>query len=269
MGAGKKEAIEKAARRLFKEKGYHDTSLRDISRQAGVSVSSISYYFGTKEDLYQCLFPEEEKEKAPDKREQIENAAIRLFALKGYSDVSIRDIGKEAGVNSAAISYYFGGKKELYAAILERGSALLMDFVEMAADGTRTPMEIMELYSRFFFRLMKEHPYILRIFSWEMIHPTDVFASIGKERFAMVLVVLRAALTEGMEEGTFRGNLKPTEVCISWAGMVAYYYLMSEIKKRFAVKEEISEASYMDQAFDVLMNGIREKPGSSDGDIFH
>lgn len=131
--------------------------------------------------------------------------------------------------------------------------------MEMAADGTRKPMEIMELYSRFFFRLMKEHPYILRIFSWEMIHPTDVFASIGKERFAMVLVVLRAALTEGMEEGIFRHNLKPTEVCISWAGMVAYYYLMSEIKKRFAVKEEISEASYMDQAFDVLMNGIKEK----------
>lgn len=250
MEPGKKEAIEK---------GYHDTSLRDISRQAGVSVSSISYYFGNKEELYHTLFPKEEKEKAPDKKEQIENAAIRLFALKGYSDVSIRDIGKEAGVNSAAISYYFGGKKELYAAILERGSTLLVDFVEMAADGTRKPMEIMELYSRFFFRLMKEHPYILRIFSWEMIHPTDVFASIGKERFAMVLVVLRAALTEGMEEGIFRHNLKPTEVCISWAGMVAYYYLMSEIKKRFAVKEEISEASYMDQAFDVLMNGIKEK----------
>ena len=61
MGAVKKEQIEKAARRLFREKGYHDTSLRDISRQAGVSVSSISYYFGTKEDLYHILFPEEEK----------------------------------------------------------------------------------------------------------------------------------------------------------------------------------------------------------------
>ena len=106
MEAGKKEKIEKAARRLFGEKGYHDTSLRDISRQAGVSVSSISYYFGNKEELYHTLFPKEEKEKAPDKKEQIENAAIRLFALKGYSDVSIRDIGKEAGVNSAAISYY-------------------------------------------------------------------------------------------------------------------------------------------------------------------
>ena len=256
MAPSKKERIGKAAAKLFREKGYYDTSLRDISRAAGVNVSSISYYFGTKEELHHLLFPEQEKEKAPDKREQIENAAIRLFALKGYSDVSIRDIGKEAGVNSAAISYYFGGKKELYAAILERGSALLVDFVDMAADESRSPREIIEMYSRFFFRLMKEHPYILRIFSWEMIHPTDVFASIGKERFAMVLVVLRTALTEGMEEGCFRKNLKPTEVCISWAGMVAYYYLMNEIKKRFEVEEDISEASYMNQAFDVLMNGI-------------
>lgn len=162
-------------------------------------------------------------------------------------------------MNSAAISYYFGGKKELYASILERGSALLVDFVESAADGSHSPTEIMEMYSHFFFRLMKEHPYILRIFSWEMIHPTEVFASIGKERFAMVLVVLRAALTEGMEQGCFRKDLKPTEVCISWAGMVAYYYLMNEIKKRFDVKEDISEASYMNQAYDVLMNGIRAK----------
>ena len=41
--------------------------------------------------------------------------------------------------------------------------------------------------------------------------------------------------------------------------MVAYYYLMNEIKKRFSVKEEITEASYMHQAFDVLMNGIKNK----------
>ena len=53
----KKEQIRKAAKKLFKENGYQDTSLRDISREAGVNVSSISYYFGTKEELYQELFP--------------------------------------------------------------------------------------------------------------------------------------------------------------------------------------------------------------------
>ncbi len=263
MALTKKEQIRKAAKKLFKENGYQDTSLRDISREAGVNVSSISYYFGTKEELYQELFPKSKEETVPDKKKQIRDAAIRLFALKGYSDVSIRDIGKEAGVNSAAISYYFGGKRELYADILEKGSNLLVDFVEKAADGTRSPTEVMEMYAHFFFRLMEDRPYILRIFSWEMIHPTDVFASIGKERFAMVLMVLRGALTEGMEEGCFRKDLKPTEVCISWAGMVVYYYLMNEIKKRFEVEEDISEESYMTQAYDVLMNGIRNKKSLS------
>lgn len=79
----------------------------------------------------------------------------------------------------------------------------------------------------------------------------------------MVLMVLRGALTEGMEEGCFRKDLKPTEVCISWAGMVVYYYLMNEIKKRFEVEEDISEESYMTQAYDVLMNGIRNKKSLS------
>ena len=259
----KKEQIRKAAKKLFKENGYQDTSLRDISREAGVNVSSISYYFGTKEELYQELFPKSKEETVPYKKKQIRDADIRLVAMKGYSDVSIRDIGKEAGVNSAAISYYFGGKRELYADILEKGSNLLVDFVEKAADGTRSPTEVMEMYAHFFFRLMEDRPYILRIFSWEMIHPTDVFASIGKERFAMVLMVLRGALTEGMEEGCFRKDLKPTEVCISWAGMVVYYYLMNEIKKRFEVEEDISEESYMTQAYDVLMNGIRNKKSLS------
>ena len=57
--------------------------------------------------MYKTLFPEDMAQQEPKRREQIENAAIRLFALKGYSDVSIRDIGKEAGVNSAAILRFF------------------------------------------------------------------------------------------------------------------------------------------------------------------
>lgn len=255
----KKECIEREARRLFEEKGFRKVSLREIGEAAGVSVSAVAYHFGSKEKLYRALFPEEGTACGSGRKEQIRQAAVKLFALRGYDSVSIRDIGKAAGVNSAAISYYFGGKRELYRQILDRGSELLLDFADSACSGDRTPLEILELYSRFFFRLTREHPYILRIFSWEMIHPTEVFASVGKERFAAALAVLRAALTEGMEKGCFRKDLKPTEVCISWAGMVAYYYLMNEIKKRFAEKEEISEQSYMDQAFDVLLNGIRKK----------
>lgn len=41
-------------------------------------------------------------------------AALRLFAAKGFAKTSTREIAKEAGVNLAAISYYFGDKAGLY-----------------------------------------------------------------------------------------------------------------------------------------------------------
>lgn len=45
-------------------------------------------------------------------------AAGRLFAQKGYAGVSVREICKQAGTNSAAINYHFGGKKPLFLHVL-------------------------------------------------------------------------------------------------------------------------------------------------------
>jgi AcrR family transcriptional regulator len=44
------------AERLFADKGYDGTSVRDIADEAGVNVAMISYYFGSKEKLLEALF---------------------------------------------------------------------------------------------------------------------------------------------------------------------------------------------------------------------
>lgn len=59
------------------------------------------------------------KTKEETSREKILNAATKLFAEKGFDGVSIREICKEANINICMISYYFGGKKELYQAIID------------------------------------------------------------------------------------------------------------------------------------------------------
>lgn len=77
-------------------------------------------------------------------RSRILAAATGLFAHRGYKQTGIRCIALAAGVNTAAIYYYFGGKAELYRAALcvsgapERAGAAsprsLRDFfVEMLA----------------------------------------------------------------------------------------------------------------------------------------
>lgn len=49
-----------------------------------------------------------------DAKTRILNAAGPIFAEKGYNGASVREISEAAGVNQAAINYYFGGKEALY-----------------------------------------------------------------------------------------------------------------------------------------------------------
>ncbi|MET0461838.1 MAG: TetR family transcriptional regulator [Chitinophagaceae bacterium] len=48
--------IMEAAEKLFADKGFEGTSVRDIAEDAGVNLAMISYYFGSKEKLMEAMF---------------------------------------------------------------------------------------------------------------------------------------------------------------------------------------------------------------------
>ena len=51
-GSAKKELLIAGAEKIFAEKGFHATSIRDIARATNSNVALIYYYFNDKEDLY-------------------------------------------------------------------------------------------------------------------------------------------------------------------------------------------------------------------------
>ena len=66
-------------------------------------------------------------DRSPDKernaarsREAILDAAEELFADRGYDATSLTDVGAAAGVSRGTPGYFFGGKEQLYRAVLER-----------------------------------------------------------------------------------------------------------------------------------------------------
>src|SRR5436190_1833555 len=58
------------------------------------------------------------------RREQMLDAANALFAERAYDEVSVEDIASAAGVNRGLVHHYFGGRKEVYIALLERLGAV-------------------------------------------------------------------------------------------------------------------------------------------------
>jgi AcrR family transcriptional regulator len=51
----KKIQILEVAEKLFSEKGFEGTSIRDISKAAKINIAMVSYYFGSKERLLESL----------------------------------------------------------------------------------------------------------------------------------------------------------------------------------------------------------------------
>jgi AcrR family transcriptional regulator len=56
----------------------------------------------------------------PDPKARLLDVAERFFAERGPGATGIRELAQAAGVNVAAVSYHFGGKEQLYLAVLKR-----------------------------------------------------------------------------------------------------------------------------------------------------
>ncbi len=75
----------------------------------------------------------------PDGRQrQILEAALRTFSEKPYSSVSMSDVARQAGVTRGLVHHYFGGKTQLYGALL---ASLAKIGLPMTAPGPGLPLE--------------------------------------------------------------------------------------------------------------------------------
>lgn len=84
----RRDVILRAAERLFRKKGFHGTSTRDIAEAAGVSLGNIYNHFSTKEQLFVSLLADYEKEYfSPDQ------PLLKVFAQGGFPD-NIERIGE-------------------------------------------------------------------------------------------------------------------------------------------------------------------------------
>lgn len=82
------------------------------------------------------------KNPPPDRRQDIIEAALRVFSTKGYKGSTNAEIARHAGVTPAALYYYFASKADLFkAALTERKSAIFGEVERLPAHIFESPLE--------------------------------------------------------------------------------------------------------------------------------
>ena len=104
--------------------------------------------------------------------EKILIAARKKFAESGFEGTNIQDIAKAADVNIAMVSYYFGGKENLYYEIFRifNISQFLPDFLEK---NHHNPIGALKDYLYFLIARVKENPELAIITYQEILEPTE------------------------------------------------------------------------------------------------
>ncbi|WP_210484593.1 TetR/AcrR family transcriptional regulator [Microvirga antarctica] len=130
-------------------------------------------------------------------RQSLIDAALVVFADKGYGAGSVRDITVKAHANQGAITYHFGGKEGLYREVLKATfvafkKAALLD--EDLLDSLDRDAALRLFVKQQLLPLLKRNQLAryIRILNWEILQRTDVFQELAmSENMSLVTVVER------------------------------------------------------------------------------
>ena len=92
------------------------------------------------------------------RREQILNAAARLFARHGYSDTDTQLLADELGVGKGTIYRHFPSKRDLFLAAVDQVIRALRRQIDEAVAGITDPLEQVATGVRTYLGFFAEHP---------------------------------------------------------------------------------------------------------------
>jgi TetR/AcrR family transcriptional regulator len=193
-----------------------------------------------------------------DCRTAIIASATPLFAEKGFNGVSVRELAAAAGVNISMISYYFGGKEALYAAVLNEQFATLQRVAEIKAVNA-DPLKKFELYVRATVARYRKNPYLLRFYTSELTNPTSCFETIVKPAIKGVVQILLETFSEGLSHKQFREGLDPANTVIAFAGMINFYFLLEPATGELADHAPERDEELIRHVMDIFARGVLRK----------
>ena len=143
-----------------------------------------------------------------EKQIQILQVAERLFAEKGFDGTSIRNISKEAKINIAMVSYYFGSKeKMLESLIFFRISDLKMQLENLYHE-TIEPMKKIDKLIELYIARINKNKGIYKILHFELSNKEralniKTFTEVKRKN----LESLQNIIHEGQQKGVFKKDI--------------------------------------------------------------
>ena len=161
-----------------------------------------------------------------EKQIQILRVAETLFAEKGFDGTSIRDIAKEAKINIAMVSYYFGSKEQLLEAIiLNRATAIKLQLDILTLEDLDPLQKIHKLIELYIDKI-NSNRCIYKIMHFEFstsqrVINLQAFTDLKKGNLKSLEIIIQ----DGQEKGIFRKDIVVPLLTTTILGTYFHFHL--------------------------------------------
>jgi len=140
-----------------------------------------------------------------DKRRLLLDAAVRVFARKGYHAARVGDIAEEAGVAYGLVYHYFGSKEEVLRSVFRETWRALIRTIESVEEGDDSPREQLRKVAEILLRSWRRDPDLVRVLVLEVTRSGHLAGEV--DEIDASFAAIQKIVERGQADGSIRTDL--------------------------------------------------------------
>jgi TetR/AcrR family transcriptional regulator, fatty acid metabolism regulator protein len=203
----------------------------------------------------------EKVSRTSDKHTRIINAALKVFAEKGFYNTRISEIAREADVADGTIYLYFKNKDDILISLFEEEIGKICKIMQEELSKTEDPMEKLRIFASRHLNLILKNRNLAEVLQVELRQSAKFMRKYVNKTFMDYINLARAIIIEGQNRGIFRKDLTPGIIKRAFFGALdemASYWVLSSTKRHTPLESSL-------QISEIFIKGLLVEPKQDDG----
>ena len=195
-----------------------------------------------------------------DKRPRILNAAVKVFADKGFYCARVSDVAREAGVADGTIYLYFKSKEELLRGLFEENMTRILAGIREVVKGAESSADALAKLFDAYVTMTQREPELAEVLTVELRESGKFMNEFAAPLFGEFLRIITQLLEDGQARGELRTDFTARTISRAMFGAMDELSLAWVMSSR---RWNLNEAGR--EVLEVFLGGLRVRPAAEGG----